>query len=158
MSTIATYITEGWRALRIVALLFFAWGLLVATGNGAEASPGLKQVFRSSQTMEAGIDRCAATKQGRAFLDCVATELNKYSGRLATKGAEITAPQGAPTASTAAAGVKAAGTNATAASVLERTASVMSSLAASSEKETRRAYTRINQAFSKAATTLASKG
>jgi hypothetical protein len=123
----------------------------------ANASPGLKQVFRASQTMESGVERCAAKLQGKAFIDCVADELNKYSGRLSTKGAEVEAPQGAPNAAAAAKAVRAAPTPAAAASVLNRTAAVVGSLEASSEKETRRAYTRINQAFSRAATILGGK-
>lgn len=132
--------------------------VVVATAGSAQAKPGLKQVFRASLTMEAGIERCAAKFQGKAFIDCVANELNKYSGRLATKGAEVVAPQGAPNAASAATGVRAAGTPAAAASVLNRVAAVMGTLAASSEKQTKMAYTRINQAFSKAATVLGSKG
>jgi len=123
----------------------------------ANANPGLKQVFRASQTMESGVERCAAKLQGKAFIDCVANELNKYSGRLSTKGAEVVAPQGAPNAAAAANAVRAAPTPAAAESVLNRTAAVVGSLAASSEKETRRAYTRVNQAFSRAATILGGK-
>lgn len=133
-----------------LALIFLAVG-------EAMASPGCDQVFRASQAMEAGVSRCADKLQGKAFIDCVATELDKYSGRLRVKGAEIVAPQAGPNAKTAANGVRASGSTTAAASVLNRAASVMSSLAAASEKDTRRAYTRVNQAFSKAATILAGK-
>ena len=107
--------------------------------------------------MESGVERCAAKLEGKAFIACVANELNKYSQRLSIKGAEIVAPQGAPNASTAATGVRAAQTTAAAASVLNRTAAIVGSLAASSERETRRAYGRINQAFTRAANIVAGK-
>lgn len=143
---------------KLVSVLLLGAGIaLLTTTGGAHANPGLKQVFRASQTMEAGVDRCAAKLQGKAFISCVADELNKFSGRLATKGAETVAPQASPNASTAANGVRSAGSPAAAASVLNRAASVMSNLAASSEKQTRLAYTRVNQAFSKAASVLAGK-
>lgn len=125
--------------------------------SGAQASPGLKQVFRASTTMESGVEACAAKLQGKAFIDCVANELNKYSGRLGQKGAETLVPQGAPNASQAASGVRASASTAAAASVLNRVAGVVSGLAASSEKETKTAYNRIGQAFSRAATVLGSK-
>jgi hypothetical protein len=125
--------------------------------SAADASPGLKQVFRASQTMESGVERCAAKLEGRAFIACVADELNKYSGRLSVKGAELVAPRGATNAATAATGVRAAPTPAAAASVLNRVATIVGGLATTSETETRRAYTRINQAFSRAATILGSK-
>lgn len=140
-------------AVALAASLCF-WLLPVGS---AHANPGLKQVFRASQTMESGVERCAAKLQGKAFIDCVANELNKYSGRLSTKGAEAVAPQGAPNATAAATAVRAVATPAAAASVLNRSAAVVGSLAASSEKQTRAAYTRINQAFSRAATILGSK-
>jgi hypothetical protein len=138
----------------LVPAIFTLWLFPV---SGAEASPGLKQVFRASQTMESGVERCAAKLEGKAFIACVADELNKYSGRLSVKGAELVAPQGATNAATAATGVRAAPTPAAAASVMNRVASVVGGLAATSEKETRRAYTRINQAFSRASTILGSK-
>jgi len=132
--------------------------LSLAAASGAYAmSGGCKQVFRASQTMERGVDRCAAKLEGQAFIACVANELNRYSGRLSIKGAEVVAPQGAPNAATAATGVRAAPTTAAAASVLNRVASVVGSLAATSEKDTRLAYTRIKQAFTRAALVLASK-
>ncbi len=123
----------------------------------AEASPGKAQVFRASTTMERGVETCAAKLQGKAFIDCVASEMSKYSSRLSQKGAEIVAPQGAPNAAQAAAGVRAAATPAAAASVLNRVASVVGSLSSSGERETRQSYNRINQAFSRAATVLGSK-
>ena len=142
------------RYATAVSVALCLWLLPVASAN---ASPGLMQVFRASQTMESGVERCAEKLQGKAFIDCVANELNKYSGRLSTKGAEVVAPQGAPNAATAATAVRAAPTPAAAASVLNRTAAVVGALAASSDKDARRAYTRINQAFSRAATILGSK-
>jgi hypothetical protein len=143
--------------LRNLAAAMLALLLLLITGAHA-MSPGCSQVFRASQAMESGVERCTAKLEGKAFIVCVANELSEYSGRLSVKGAEVVAPQGAPNAAAAATGVRAAPTPAAAASVLNRVAAIMGTLAASSERETRRAYTRINQAFSRAATILASKG
>jgi hypothetical protein len=146
------------KAHTVTMALAAMLAMLVLPAGDAQAGPGLKQVFRAATTMEAGVDRCAKTLQGKAFIDCVASELNKFSGRLAVKGAEIVAPQAAPNASTAANGVRAAGSAAAASTVLQRAASVMNNLAASSsDRYGRLAYTRVNQAFSKAATVLAGK-
>jgi hypothetical protein len=142
------------RKIYLVAAALALW-LLPATD--AEASPGLKQVFRASQTMESGVQVCAAKLEGKAFIACVANELNKYRQRLSVKGAEIVAPQGAPNAATAATGIRASPSTAAAASVLNRAAAIVRSLAASSERDTRRAYTRIDQAFTRAATIVAGK-
>jgi hypothetical protein len=141
--------------LRYFAVAVLAFFLLPVVE--ANAAPGLKQVFRASQTMERGIDVCAAKLEGKAFIACVANELNRYSGRLGVKGAEVIAPQGAANAAAAATGVKAAATPAAAASVLNRVAAVVGTLAASSEKQTRAAYTRINQAFTRAALIVGGK-
>ena len=158
---IVVTIRRKWRILMKLKYLIpavLALWLFPVTSAHAPASHGLKQVLRASQTMESGVERCAAKLEGKAFIACVANELNKYSGRLSVKGAEQVAPQGAPNATAAATGVRAAPTPAAAASVLNRVASIVGSLATSSERDTRRAYTRINQAFSRAATILASKG
>ena len=89
-----------------IRLAAIALALLLISATNAEASPGLKQVFRASQTMESGVQVCAAKLEGKAFIACVANELNKYSQRLSVKGAETVAPQGAPNATTAATGVR----------------------------------------------------
>jgi hypothetical protein len=138
-----------------VALLFAV--RLPAAANAQAMSPGCNQVFRASQAMESGVERCAAKLEGKAFIACVATELGKYSGRLSIKGAEVVAPQGAPNAAAAATEVKAAPTPAAAASVLNRVAAIVGTLAASSQRETRRAYSRIQQAFTRAATIVGGK-
>ena len=142
------------RYLRSIALTAIVIASMTAT---AQANPGKAQVFRASNTMEKGVESCAARLQGKPFLDCVANEMSKYSTRLAQKGAEIVAPQGAPNAAQAASAVKAAPTPAAAASVLNRVASVVSGLATSGERDTRLSYNRINQAFARAATILGSK-
>ena len=123
----------------------------------ASANPACTHVERASTAMEKGVERCAAKLHGQAFIDCVANEMSKYSTRLGQKGAEIVAPLGAPTAADAAAGVKSSPTPAAAASVLNRVASVVAGLSTTGSKDTRYAYNRINQAFSRAATVLASK-
>jgi hypothetical protein len=139
-----------------IAALLFAL-LTPAVANAQAMTSGCNQVFRASQAMESGVERCAAKLEGKAFIACVAAELSKYSGRLSIKGAEIVAPQGAPNASVAATGVKAAQTPAAAASVLNRAAAIVGTLAASSQRETRRAYTRIQQAFTRAASIVGGK-
>jgi hypothetical protein len=143
--------------MRIIYLIAATLAFWLLPPAGAEANPGLKQVFRASQTMESGVEVCAAKLEGKAFIACVANELNKYSQRLSIKGAEVQAPQGAPNAATAAAGVKASPSTAAAASVLNRVGAVVRSLAASSASETRRAYTRIDQAFTRAASVVGGK-
>jgi hypothetical protein len=139
----------------IAALLFALW--MPAAASAQPMTSGCNQVFRASQAMESGVERCAAKLEGKAFIACVASELSKYGGRLSIKGAELVAPQGAPNATVAATGVKAAPTPAAAASVLNRAAAIVGTLAASSQRETRRAYTRIQQAFTRAATIVGGK-
>jgi len=104
--------------------------------------------------MESGVERCAAKLEGQTFIACVANELNKYSQRLSIRGAEIV---GAANARTAATGVRAAPTAAAAASVLSRAAAIVRSLATSSERDTRRAYNRIDQAFTRASNIVGGK-
>ena len=131
--------------------------VLPLSGSAVLANAGKLQVFRASTTMEQGVEKCATSLQGKAFIDCVANEMSKYSTRLSQKGAEIVAPQGAPNATQAAAGVKAAPTTAAAASVLNRVASVVGGLSSTGEAATRASYNRINQAFARAATVLGGK-
>jgi hypothetical protein len=140
-------------------LILFGTVCVMATWltSPAHANPGLRQVFRASQTMESGVEACAAKLQGKAFIDCVANELNKYSGRLGQKGAEKLVPQAAPNAAQTAASVRGNATTAAASSVLNRAASIMNGLAASSEKEVKRGYSRIEQAYNRAATIVGSK-
>lgn len=142
------------RRVRFPAVVLL---LLLALPLAAYAMGGTHQVFRASTTMESGVDRCAAKLEGKAFIACVAAELNKYSQRLSIKGAEVVAPQGAPNAAAAATGVGAAPNPAAAASVLNRVAAVVRTLAASSEKDARRSYTRIDQAFMRAASIVSGK-
>jgi hypothetical protein len=121
-------------------------------------SPALQQVRLASNTAEQGVESCAAKLSGKPLTDCVGAELSKYSGRLAVKGAEKLAPQGAPTASSAAGSVRTAATVAAAASVLNKASSVIASLEASSQGEAKLAYSSINQAFARASNVIAAKG
>jgi hypothetical protein len=131
----------------------------VLVASQSWAAPGCHpQILRASKSFEVSVEACARRLEGKPFLDCVADAMARYSNGLKVNGADLAAPQGAPTAAKLVGDVKAAPSPAGAVSVLRNASSAVATLAASSQDVVKASYDRISAAFNRAAVVVGTKG
>jgi hypothetical protein len=134
-----------------------AAALLIA--SSASAALGCHpQILRASKTFEIGVEACARKLEGKRFLDCVSDVMSKYSNGLKINGADVAAPQGAPTAAKLVGEVKSSANPAAAVSVLRNASAAVAALSASSKDVVKASYDRISAAFNRAAVVVGTKG
>lgn len=139
------------RALSIRSVLVLA---VVATPSLAYACPVVDAAARFAESQ---IADCGQKLKGTPLNGCIGEALSGLSSGVGATPLKDVASQAPGTISTAASQLRSADKGG-AISALNRARSIMSGLAAQSSQASRVAYNRINQVFSRAISTINSKG